>query len=493
MFSLMWSEHCSYKHSPPLLRGFPPPAPRVLQGPGENAGVVDVGDGIAVVLKIESHNHPSAVEPFQGAATGVGGILRDIFTMGARPIALLDRCASASSTEPAQPLPLHGVVAGIGHYGNCIGVPTVGGEVVFDDGYAGNPPGQRHVRRRRCARRHAARGGARRRATRCVLVGAAPAATASTARAFASAELDERRGASARRSRWATRSWRSCCSKPASSSGRRRRAGDPGPRRGRAHSAASEMAAGPAAASTSTSTWCPCARGLTPVEIMLSESQERMLAVVAPRGRGGARRLPALGPRRRRPSATVTEDGLLRVRDGARSWPSCRSRLLDRRGAGLRACPAPPPPRRRSTSPRAPEPADLAARAAARCSAARTSPAGAAIFEQYDHLVRRQHGPPPGRRRRRASACADSRQGLALTTDCAARYCRARPAPGAARPCAEAARNLACVGAAPIAVDRLPQLRQPREGPTPGGWPRRSTAWPRPARPSTCRSSVGNV
>ncbi len=138
IYSLMWSEHCSYKHSRPILGRFPTSGPRVLQGPGENAGIIDVGDGWAVAMKVESHNHPSAVEPFQGAATGVGGIIRDIFTMGARPIVSLDSLRFGELTEPRQRYLFEHVVGGIGFYGNCIGIPTVGGEVYFEDSYAGN-------------------------------------------------------------------------------------------------------------------------------------------------------------------------------------------------------------------------------------------------------------------------------------------------------------------------------------------------------------------
>src|SRR6202163_4514380 len=134
MLGAMWSEHCSYKHSRKLLKRLPTSGPRVLQGPGENAGAVDIGGGLAVVLKMESHNHPSAVEPFQGAATGVGGILRDIFTMGARPVALLDSLRFGDPSDPRTSYLLGGVVGGISHYGNCIGVPTVGGEISFDPG-----------------------------------------------------------------------------------------------------------------------------------------------------------------------------------------------------------------------------------------------------------------------------------------------------------------------------------------------------------------------
>lgn len=139
MFSVMWSEHCSYKSSRVHLKRLPTKGPIVLQGPGENAGVIDIGEGLAAIFKIESHNHPSFIEPFQGAATGVGGIIRDIFTMGARPIALMNSLRFGPLTVKKNQSLLRGVVAGIGFYGNCIGIPTVGGEVVFEDCYNLNP------------------------------------------------------------------------------------------------------------------------------------------------------------------------------------------------------------------------------------------------------------------------------------------------------------------------------------------------------------------
>ncbi|WP_434121157.1 phosphoribosylformylglycinamidine synthase subunit PurL [Salinicoccus roseus] len=139
IFSVMWSEHCSYKHSKPFLKQFPTTGDRVLMGPGEGAGVVDIGDNQAVVFKVESHNHPSAVEPYQGAATGVGGIIRDIVSIGARPIGLLNSLRFGELSEPNNRRLLRGVVAGIGGYGNCIGIPTVSGEVEFDPSYDGNP------------------------------------------------------------------------------------------------------------------------------------------------------------------------------------------------------------------------------------------------------------------------------------------------------------------------------------------------------------------
>ena len=139
VFSVMWSEHCSYKSSRVWLRELPTAAPWVIQGPGENAGVVDIGEGLAAVFKMESHNHPSFIEPYQGAATGVGGILRDVFTMGARPVANLNALRFGDPRNPRTRRIVDGVVRGIGGYGNCVGVPTVGGEVDFHPAHDGNP------------------------------------------------------------------------------------------------------------------------------------------------------------------------------------------------------------------------------------------------------------------------------------------------------------------------------------------------------------------
>ncbi|HSP54632.1 MAG TPA: AIR synthase related protein, partial [Dehalococcoidia bacterium] len=140
MFGALWSEHCGYKNSKPLLRLLPAEGAYVLTRRGaENAGAVDIGDGMCVVMKIESHNHPSAIEPYQGAATGVGGIVRDIFAMGARPIAILDSLRFGPLDDPQNRYLFGGVVSGIGGYGNCLGIPTVGGEVYFEEAYSANP------------------------------------------------------------------------------------------------------------------------------------------------------------------------------------------------------------------------------------------------------------------------------------------------------------------------------------------------------------------
>src|SRR3984893_6874801 len=138
IFSVMWSEHCSYKSSRHWLKQLPTKGPQVIQGPGENAGVVDLGDGDAVVFKMESHNHPSYIEPYQGAATGVGGIMRDVFTMGARPVAMMNALRFGAPDHPKTRHLVNGVVRGIGGYGNCMGVPTVGGECQFHPAYNGN-------------------------------------------------------------------------------------------------------------------------------------------------------------------------------------------------------------------------------------------------------------------------------------------------------------------------------------------------------------------
>ena len=210
MYAVMWSEHCSYKSSRAYLGRFPTEAPWVLVGPGEGAGVVDIGDGLAVAVRIESHNHPSAVEPYEGAATGVGGIIRDIFSMGARPIALMDPLRFGSLDDARTRYLFEGVVSGISGYGNSVGVPTVGGEVVFDDTYRDNPlvnvlclgilPTDRLV----LAQRRRARA-----TSRCCSA-ARPAATASAARACSRRPASKRAArSSGRRCRSATRSRRS--------------------------------------------------------------------------------------------------------------------------------------------------------------------------------------------------------------------------------------------------------------------------------------------
>ena len=216
----MWSEHCSYKSSRVHLRTLPTQGPRVLQGPGENAGAVDIGDGLAAVFKIESHNHPSFIEPYQGAATGVGGIIRDIFTMGARPVALMNSLRFGPMDGPHGARTrriVEGVVAGIAGYGNSIGIPTVGGEIAFEEPYAGNP--LVNVFCLGLARRGRAREGTRRRRRQSGLLRRRqdrPRRHSRRDDGVGGVRRQVGREASGRAGR-RSRSWRSCCSRPVSS------------------------------------------------------------------------------------------------------------------------------------------------------------------------------------------------------------------------------------------------------------------------------------
>ena len=215
MFSVMWSEHCSYKSSRPCCAACPAAGRGVVAGQGENAGVISIGDGLAVAFKLESHNHPSAVEPYQGAATGVGGILRDIFTMGARPIAVLDALKFGDPDDERTRHLVRGVIHGVGGYGNCVGVPTVGGELVFDPSYADNPL-VNVMAVGLLEERHLTRAAAPGPGNAVVLFGPPRGATASAGRASWRAPRSTRRARpSDPRCRWATRSPRSCSSRPA--------------------------------------------------------------------------------------------------------------------------------------------------------------------------------------------------------------------------------------------------------------------------------------
>jgi len=228
IFSVMWSEHCSYKSSRVHLKRLPTRSRRVVQGPGENAGIIDIGDGWACAFKIESHNHPSFIEPFQGAATGVGGILRDIFTMGARPVAVMDSLRfgpitrSMGGTPATSTLDIHknhslleGVISGIASYGNCFGVPNLGGETKFEPCYSGNPLVNAFalglVRKDQIFYARAAGEG-----NPVIYVGARRAAMASTAQPWPAKNSSKHPKPSAPTCKSAIHSWKNCCSKPAS-------------------------------------------------------------------------------------------------------------------------------------------------------------------------------------------------------------------------------------------------------------------------------------
>lgn len=453
MFGVLWSEHCSYKHSRPLLRRFPTSAPHVVQGPGENAGAVDIGDGLAAIIKIESHNHPSAVEPFQGAATGVGGILRDIFAMGGRPIALMDALCFGDVSHPRVRYLLGGVVGGIAFYGNCVGVPTVGGSVAFHSTYTNNPlvnvlclgiaPRDRIIR-----------AGAREPGSLVLLVGSATGRDGIAGASFASAELsgdtESRRPAVQVGNPFLEKLLIEACLELVR---------DPDviaiQDLGAAGltGAATEMAA-----SGGTGMELDVARvsrretGMTPMEVMLSESQERMLVVVRP---GAAERVQELIRRWELASdviGRVTDDGMVRVRNGAEIVAELPAQLLAR-GAPIATPPADaggPPSTITAPAPPFPVPADLSA---VLCELL-TSPnlcSRRAIYEQYDHMVQTNTIVPPGQG---AAVLRVKGTGRALVLGLGGnpRACAGSPRIGGAMAVAEACRNVACAGGRPLAI-----------------------------------------
>lgn len=466
MFSLMWSEHCSYKHSRPLLKGFPTGGSRVLVGPGENAGVVDVGDGIAVALKIESHNHPSAVEPFEGAATGVGGIVRDILAMGARPIALLDSLRFGELSSPRSRHLFTRAVAGIGHYGNCIGVPTVGGEVAFDDRYedsclvnamcVGVLPAGRMLRSAASGPGNA-----------LVLIGNRTGADGiGGASVLASAELDEdedKRPSVQVSDPFTERKLMDCCLELAEAGAfvALQDLGAAG-----LTSAASEMAAKGRVGLDIDLDLIPLREALAPAEILVSESQERMLAVVDP-----ARLDEVVAACRRwdldaTSIGVVTDGERLVARAGGRVVADVPARLLADDAPVYEVPRAPAPPGAPLDLATVPEPADLAA--AWRDLLGHPNVASRRwIYERYDHLVGANTIRRPG-----GDAAVvrlpGSQRAIALTTDCAEGHAELDPRGGGRAAVLEAARNLACVGARPVAATDCLNFANPEKGST--GW-----------------------
>jgi phosphoribosylformylglycinamidine synthase II len=464
IFSVMWSEHCSYKNSRRELKKFPTTGPNILVKAGEeNAGVVDIGDGWAVAFKIESHNHPSAIEPFQGAATGVGGIIRDIFTMGARPEFLLNSLRFGPITEARKsqaPNPksqiksnrrlFTGVVSGIAHYGNCIGVPTIGGEIYFDESFEGNPLINvfclgvlRHEQ--------VARGAASGVGNPVFYVGAETGRDGLAGAAFASRELTEE----SREDRPAVQ------------------VGDPFKEKLLLEAClellATDAVAGiqdMGAAGLTCSTCETASRGgtgveidlakvpkrepgMTPYEILLSESQERML-IIAKRGRENVVRdvfekwdVPCAEIGR------VTDDGMMRVRNNGTLAAEIPAKpLADEAPLYSREAVAPPPT----------PPVDWASLPAIDSHEALRQllrdPTIASknwVYRQYDHMVRTGTVVTPG-----SDAAVfrvrEANKILAATTDCNSLYCRLDPREGARIAVAEAARNLTCSGATPLAV-----------------------------------------
>ncbi len=442
MLGAMWSEHCGYKHSRRLLAQLPSTGPRVLQGPGENAGAVDIGDGLAVVLKMESHNHPSAVEPFQGAATGVGGILRDVFTMGARPVALLDSLRFGDPSDPRTAYLLGGVVGGIAHYGNCIGVPTVGGEISFDPGYAGNPivnamcvgiaPIERLTRARASGPGNP-----------LLLVGADTGRDGLQGAAFASNDDPEasHRGVVQVGNPFLEKLLLEACLQVLES-GDVLAMQDLGAA-GLTSSSVEMAARGGLGVEIDVACVPRRETGLSPFEVMLSESQERMLLLVHAGAEERVRRHFARWELHAAPIGTVTAEPLLRVRDGAELAAELPIRLL------VDEVPA------YELRPRAPAIQVLTESPASSLRDLLGSPAHRSTryaYRQYDSTVQANTVFGPGQAAAAVIRVEGTRKALAITTDCDPRAMQADPRRGAMQAVSEAARNLACVGATPIAV-----------------------------------------
>lgn len=454
MFSVMWSEHCSYKSSRVHLKKLPTTGPRVIQGPGENAGVVDIGDGLCVVFKMESHNHPSFIEPYQGAATGVGGILRDVFTMGARPIALLDSLRFGGLDTAKNRHIVKGVVAGIAGYGNCMGVPTVGGEVVFNDIYSLNPLVNAFclgiAQKDKIFLGTAAGVG-----NPVIYFGSKTGRDGIHGATMASDSFDDQ-------------------------SEKKRptvQVGDPFQEK-LLLEACLELMAGDLlvgiqdmGAAGLTSSSCEMASragngidldlthvprrepGMTPYELMLSESQERMLMVAKAGKEEECIRICKKWDLDVAVVGKVTGSGILRVLDQGKVVAEIPAKSLADDGPRYERPFSPPGYQDMLTNLNYDALPDVKDANAALL-ALLESPTIASkrwVYEQYDHMVRTNTMVRPG-----SDAAVvrikGTNKAVAMTVDCNSRYCLLNPYEGARLAVAEAARNLACSGAEPIGL-----------------------------------------
>jgi phosphoribosylformylglycinamidine synthase len=477
VFSVMWSEHCSYKNTRPLLKTFPTRSPRILVGAGEeNAGIIDIGDGLAIAFKIESHNHPSAVEPFQGAATGVGGIIRDIFTMGARPLCTLNSLRFGDLASPEVRRLFGGVVAGIAHYGNCFGIPTIGGEIYFDPTYEGNP--LVNVFCLGVLRHHQiARGAARGVGNPVFYVGPATGRDGLAGAAFASQDLTE---ASAEQQRGAVQ------------------VGDPFMEKLVMEACLELLATGAVAgiqdmgaAGLTCSTCETAARAgtgieielsqvpqrapnMTPYEIMLSESQERMLIIVKKGREAEVRKIFDKWDLPWAEIGVVTDTGRMVVKNRGQIVVDIpAAKLANEAPIYQRDArePAYLKPVRAFTLEQVPDTNDVEGDLKALL-AWPTIASKNWVYRQYDHMVRDGSVVGPGSDAAVVRIKEDSlppdilpaespapeappatpEKFLALAVDCNAAYVYLDPYEGGKIAVAEAARNLACTGAAPLGV-----------------------------------------
>jgi phosphoribosylformylglycinamidine synthase II len=459
MLGVLWSEHCSYKSSKALLRRLPSTGPDVVQGPGENAGAVSIGEGWAAVFKIESHNHPSAIEPYQGAATGVGGIIRDVIAMGARPIALLDSLRFGPLPESQHHF--DGVVAGIGGYGNCIGIPTVGGEVYFEDCYAQNPIVNAMcvglVRVDRLMRARAEGTG-----NSLMLVGADTGRDGIHGASFASLELDEssseRRPAVQVGNPFLEKCLLEACMDLAHTTAvvAIQDLGAAGLTSSVAECAARVPGAG---ARIDVSRVPLRERGMKAYDVMLSESQERMLVVVERGREAEVERIFKAWDLTSAVIGEVTDDGHLTVVDGRREVVRLPVGLLTD-GAPLRRLVGVTPKPRRALDVDSLTPLVDPGASLLRLLASPNLTSRRGVYRRYDHMVGDATVIPPG-----GDAAVlrvkGTRLGLAMTTDCNSRYCHLDPHLGAQLAVAEAARNIVATGARPLAVTDCLNLANP--------------------------------
>ena len=451
IYSVMWSEHCSYKSSKVHLKRLPTKAPWVIQGPGENAGVIDIGDGDAAVFKMESHNHPSYIEPYQGAATGVGGILRDVFTMGARPVANMNALRFGDPTHPKTKHLVSGVVAGIGGYGNCVGVPTVGGETIFDAGYNGNILVNAMTVGLAKADRifYSAAAGI---GNPVVYVGSKTGRDGIHGATMASAEFsedaDEKRPTVQVGDPFTEKLLIEACLELMASDAivAIQDMGAAG-----LTSSSVEMASKGGVGFALDLDRVPCREtGMTPYEMMLSESQERMLMVLKPGREAFARAIFEKWDLDFAVIGAITDTGRLTLSFGGEVVGDIPvSSLVDDAPEYQRPYAVPKAPPALETED-VPAPDDYAGTLLKMvglpdlCSRRW-------IWEQYDHMVMADTVQRPG-----GDAAVvrvhGTNKGLAISTDCTPRYCEADPVEGGKQAVAETWRNITAVGGRPLAI-----------------------------------------